>query len=352
MNNIRRLLQAAKWHLLASAFLRQWHRSRSQNTKATDHDVVFVTPPRKAKGWILEAICREIGGRLPGATVAYAHFEDALPPAQRYFHSHYMYFAGSLSLGRGAPPGRHYVFATHLEPDKHRINDHVLARLLDRSDGVICMNTKLRDQLQTLGVTASKLSVVVGAADSSLYRPRIRTSSGKVGFCSAFYTRKSPELVLQIVKSMPHRQFLLVGHGWRQWDAFPQLLGLPNFEYVEAEYKDYPGLYAQMSVFVSVSQVEGGPIPLLESMMSNVVPVVSRTGFAPDVITHGHNGYLFDTHATVRDICSLIDQAYKLMSNVSATVQHCDWSTYAESMAQVMAIPLLPSRAGLLTANP
>lgn len=352
MKQISSLMQAAKWRLLTTPLLRRLHAARPATPVATQRDLVFVTPPRKARGWILEAICREIGSRLVGAKTEQVHFEEPLPPAQRYFHSHYMYFVGCLTLGNGAPQGKHYVFATHLEPDKHRIDDKVLARLLDRSDGVICMNTALRDTLLSLGVSASKLSVVVGAADKTVYTPHARSADGKVGFCSAFYARKSPELVFDIVRAMPRRSFMLIGHGWHQWSRFSELLALPNFEYVEADYRDYPALYRQMSVFVSVSQIEGGPIPLLESMMCNVVPVVSRTGFAPDVIRHGENGFIFDTSAPLEHICSLIDEAYGLQADVSATVQHCDWLPYSHAMANVMAIPSAgPDRVAMPANN-
>ena len=54
----------------------------------------------------------------------------------------------------------------------------------------------------------------------------------------------------------------------------------------------YPDLYSKMDVFVSPSILEGGPVPILESMMSNCVPVASKTGFCPDIINHGQNGFL------------------------------------------------------------
>jgi glycosyltransferase involved in cell wall biosynthesis len=292
-------------------------------------DIVFVLPPASAQGWILDAICREIGARLSGWTVGYCRDGEPLPPARRYFFSHYMYFVGALAKSWRMHRAANHVYATHLEPDKHRIDDAALARMLACSDGVVCMNRALADTLETLGVPTRKLHVAVGAADSTTYRPHPRTPDGDIGLSSAYYERKSPDLVLEIAKRLPHRRVVLLGKGWHSYPRFGELAALPNFSYIEAGYDEYPAHYARMSVFVSASRLEGGPIPLLEAMMSNAVPVASRTGFAPDIIEHGRNGFLFDIGAPADQVCALIEQAYALAGDISATVQHCDWNGFA-----------------------
>jgi glycosyltransferase involved in cell wall biosynthesis len=137
---------------------------------------------------------------------------------------------------------------------------------------------------------------------------------------------------------MPHRDFLLIGRGWQAYDRFPELSALPNFQYSEAPYDAYPELYAQMDVFVSPARLEGGPIPLVEAMMSNAVPVASRTGFAPDLIRHGENGFLFDTEAPTAVICDLIEKAYSLQGDIRATALHCSWDNFAQGIQDRMAI--------------
>ena len=89
-----------------------------------------------------------------------------------------------------------------------------------------------------------------------------------------------------------------------------------------------------MDVFVSVSKLEGGPIPLIESMMCNIVPVASRTGFAPDIIRNDENGYLFDIDSEVGDICKLIDKAMHFPSDIdiSSSVENFCWSKFAKKI--------------------
>ena len=78
-----------------------------------------------------------------------------------------------------------------------------------------------------------------------------------------------------------------------------------------------------------MSVLEGGPIPLLETMMSNAVPVASRTGFAQDLITDGHNGFTFDVDAPVDVVCGLIEKAFALKKDIRETVLQYSWENFA-----------------------
>ena len=324
---------------LVQRFLR-WlgRRLPGAGRTAPSIEVVFVTAPLHAQGWILDAICREIAQRLPNTVVRMCPAGTELPLARRYFFSHYMYYIQALSPLSPVYRGRSFVFATHLEPSKHGIDNHTLARLLDGSDGIICMNLALSRELAALGVAPDRLNVEVGAADPRLYQPHTRQPDGKVGFCSAFYERKSPDLILEIVRRLPHRKFVLLGRSWQKYKRFTELLSLPNFEYVEANYTDYPRYYAQMSVFVSASDLEGGPIPLLEAMMSNAVPVASTTGFAPDIIKHGRNGFLFPVGAAADTARPWIEEAFALRCDVHDTVRHCSWDDFATRVGARMGL--------------
>lgn len=325
--------------LLASpnfAKLQRWAARRKGVRTRMEYDLVLIAPPAKAQGWILDAICREIAERLPGIRTDVRKLGEPLPPAECYFFSHYMFFIASLRDLSSIHIARNYVFATHLEPEKHGVADELVARLVSRATRVICMNQHLSHTLADLGVPRDRMVTVLGAADRQAYLAHPRQHDGLVGFCSAFYPRKYPDLVIEIVRNMPHRRFVLLGRGWQVYPRFAELCALPNFEYVEPEYSEYPSYYARMSVFVSVSKKEGGPIPLIEAMMSNVVPVASRTGFAPDLIEHGNNGFLFPIDATVAQICSLVDKAFEIESDIRATVTQCDWQVYAAEMARVM----------------
>jgi glycosyltransferase involved in cell wall biosynthesis len=295
-------------------------------------DLVFVVPKQQS-GWILEAIAREIACRFRGTSGVHNRL-TGLPAAKAYFFVHYSSLPVAFKLNPALWHRKVFVWYTHPRDD-FGIGEEELLFVLGRSTRIFCTCTAFVSLLRGKGISAERLSCVLGGADPSLFLPHKRRS-GKVGFSTAFYARKAPERILEIVRRMPHRRFLLVGRGWQQYERFEELSALLNFEYVEAAYQDYPALYEQMDVFVSPALLEGGPIPLIEAMMANVVPVASRTGFAPDLIRHGENGYLFDTDAPTELVCDLIERAFLLEADIRSTVLDYSWDRFAENVLSLM----------------
>jgi len=207
-----------------------------------------------------------------------------------------------------------------------------VAKLLiafDRATTVIFACESNRQVWLDRGLPEEKTAVVLGAADAELFRYHERTGQGVVGLSSAFYERKNPEVLLDVIRALPHRQFVLLGRNWNQFALFEEMRALPNFTYLTAPYRDYGKIYSTFDVFLSISRLEGGPIPLVEAMMSNAVPVASRTGFAPELIRHGENGFLFDTDASADEIAELIESAYDLTGNIRDSVEQLTWENFS-----------------------
>lgn len=299
-------------------------------TRTPKTDVVFVVPEEQ-RGWILEGIAKEIARRFPG-TYRFHHSLRSLPDAKAYFFAHYSSIAYAYKLNPHLWRRKVFVWYTHPRDD-FAISEREMYYILKQVTLTFCTCSSFAKLLHEKGVTQAVC--VLGGADPKLFVPRTR-GGGKIGFCTAFYARKRPDRVLEIVRRMPHRQFLLLGRHWDQYEKFAELRDMPNFEYVETSYDQYPGLYRQMDVFVSPSSLEGGPVPLIEAMMSNVVPVASKTGFAPDVIRHGKNGFLFETDAPVEIVCELIDRAIAHSGDVRATVLDCSWDAFSAKIVELM----------------
>ncbi|MDX1668876.1 MAG: hypothetical protein R3194_05635, partial [Limnobacter sp.] len=141
-------------------------------------DIVFVMPHSTTKGWILNAICREVAERCKGLNVALVHVDQPLPLAKAYFFSHYMFYRESLASLGAFRLGQSYLFATHLESEKHGVSDQEISRLINLVDGTFCMNKALRNHLANAGANESKMHVLVGAADSNTFLPHPRTKDG------------------------------------------------------------------------------------------------------------------------------------------------------------------------------
>ncbi|MBW4636253.1 MAG: glycosyltransferase [Iphinoe sp. HA4291-MV1] len=300
----------------------QWQNKSSPIDNSEQYDLVFVVLDL-AKGWILEAICREIATYFPGK-YCFHYSESSLPSSQAYFFAHYSFLPICLKLNPSIWGSKRLVWHTHPRSDLG-ISDDELIYALNKASKVICMCSQFARLLISQGVNSQKVTYVLGAADPEIFQPHQR-ENGTVGFCTAFYYRKEPERIFNIIKMMPHRKFILLGKGWEDYQKFPEMKAFPNFSYLEAPYSDYPKYYALMDVFVSPAKLEGGPIPLVEAMMCNVVPVASKTGFAPDLIIHGKNGFLFDVDSSAEEICQLIDKAFEVKTDVRKTVEHLNWN--------------------------
>lgn len=296
-----------------------------------EYDLVFViyAPNR---GWILEAISREIAAYFPGKYHFHYSLEN-LPPAKAYFFAHYSLFPDALDKNPHLKTAKSLIWYTH--PKDIGVSNEKLIAALNQATYVICTCSEFERLLISQGLNQQKATHILGGADPEIFQPHVR-SMDTVGFCSAYYPRKSPDKIFQIIKAMPHRQFILIGRNWNEYERFSELSQLPNLSYVEIPYAEYPNYYAQMDVFVSVAQLEGGPIPLIESMMCNVVPVASRTGFAPDIIKDGENGFLFNVDAPVEEICELIEKAFLIQSDIRATVEHLSWKNFSLAVQNLL----------------
>ena len=96
-------------------------------------------------------------------------------------------------------------------------------------------------------------------------------------------------MIFNLVKHIPERPFYLIGRYWNRYEKFDELMSLPTLPILITEIMHYPDLYNKIDILY-FSSLEGGPVPILEAMLSNCFPIVSNTGFGPDVVTHGENG--------------------------------------------------------------
>ena len=312
------------------------------------NDWLFVTP-KDSKGWILDAICREIGSRLTGSwDVVYN--PKILPEAGTYFFSHYWNYLDHLKRNPHIRNGRTLVWYTHPREIPYTLEEQLEGY---RQAGQILFTcSEYRDLWMERGLPEERGVVTLGGADQAMFKGHARSGDGVVGLSSSFYERKNPDALLEIVRALPHRRFTLIGRKWDEYVRFSELIDLQNFTYVEAAYQDYPRHYATFDVFLSLAMLEGGPIPVLEAMMENVVPVASRTGFCPDLIRHGENGYLFDVGSPAAQIAPLIEAAFALHGDIRETVMPYSWDQFAAQIHKLgQPIPIAVAGATAVVAS-
>jgi len=326
-------------------------------------DFVFVIHV-SSRGWILEKICRAIADASLGSYhFIYSERNDVItsqiPRARCYFFAHYGIFAQALARHPELHAAQLFVWFTH--PDFSRgIGPEEMVFALRHAERIFTANAAHARLLGALGVERARVETVYGGADPVVFRSKQR-GAGKVGFVGAYYERKAPDTILGIVQAMPNAEFLLLGPDassvenqgllWSNYPRVRELRALPNLEIVETRYENYPAHFARIDVYVSVATLEGGPIPLVEALMSNAMPVVTRTGFAEELVTDGVNGHLLPVGTSVDEAVAAIRLALAdVESDVGSAAAALSWQAFGLRIAEAMR-GALPSPF-LLTDRP
>jgi glycosyltransferase involved in cell wall biosynthesis len=285
------------------------------------------------KHWVLDRIAKEIGGRY-GSDVSYCYDISNIPVADSYFVTHYSLLP---AVFRKVNPAFKKVicFFTHESVPIASLKD-----VMNLCYAVVTENKVEWEHLIEAGIKSNILHTVIECADNKKFRPHSRTGNGKVLISSAYYPRKNPRLLLEVIQSLPEVQFKIIGKDWRI-----VFTSFKNVEYLESlDYEKYQEEYEKCDVFLSCATLEGGgPGGLIEAMHSNLVPVVSDTGNAREYIIDRYNGFIFPVDAKAETVAELIKMAYKTQlqeslpyNDIWQTVQHYNWDTYAEQMKEII----------------
>jgi glycosyltransferase involved in cell wall biosynthesis len=87
---------------------------------------------------------------------------------------------------------------------------------------------------------------------------------------------------------------------------------------------------SRATLFLSLSKLEGGPIPLIESMRMGVIPVATDTGFARDIIATGKNGVVIPNPPTAAQVHQAILEAIDLKGSPQDSVKHLTWDRLSD----------------------
>lgn len=128
------------------------------------------------------------------------------------------------------------------------------------------------------------------------------------------------EAMIRVLPRRPDWSVVLVGQTTEEYKSFERQLrakigkaGLEDRFHFTGFLKDphdIPGWYRSLSVVVCPSRVEGYGLPCLEAMASGCPVVATRTGYWPELITEGEDGYLVpckDTEALTEAIMKITE---------------------------------------------
>ena len=132
--------------------------------------------------------------------------------------------------------------------------------------------------------TSTRCTVLTGAVNPIRFTPPSEFGED-IAWIGSPSPRKRPELLLEVARKLPNSRFRLIGPNWRKSAYWRSVSESANIDYVELDgaitSRDLDGC----SILLTTSEVEGGPMPLLEGVASGLFPITTNVGFAKDVLT-------------------------------------------------------------------
>lgn len=287
--------------------------------------------------WILGNWIREVNLRYPKSTrlhwtasvFAAKHFWEKLvkfplPKHCAYFFSYPSIFESYLKSKPKEYRYRSIVNYTHNMDELGDLSHQV--SILNQAYSVHFNCSSNAEALVGAGLDPEKVRLVLGAVDADCkLQVGIQREAKTVLLASRFSERKGVGILPEVVELLPEWKFIILGRGWENFLNEEGLRSRPNIEYHFFNKETRNIAMSRAQVFLSLSKLEGGPIPLIESMAMGVIPVATDTGFARDVILHGKNGLVIPNPPSPDQVRDAVNEAVNLAGSPQDSVKHLTW---------------------------
>lgn len=147
----------------------------------------------------------------------------------------------------------------------------------------------------------------------------IPTSAPVLLTLGRFCPEKAPETMLDIFHRVhavnPDARYLIAGTamtGEGEMGAMVRERGLEKAVHLLGVQSDVSALLSCADIFLLPSRIEGFPNAVMEAMAARLPVVVSKVGGIPDLVRHGQDGFLHETHdvdGMSQSVLDLMDDA-------------------------------------------
>jgi glycosyltransferase involved in cell wall biosynthesis len=195
---------------------------------------------------------------------------------------------------------------------KLRVYSGLERRCLRSYAKVMCVSEALRTQCISSGVPADHCVVIPNGVDLARYVRTISLADAKrrlgfspdrllVGCVARLAPEKNLALLVTAIDELISRgvkcDLVIAGEGPERGRLESLIRSRAHFchLHVLGHRSDVVALYQAMDIFVLPSLREGLPLALLEAMSCGVPVVASHVGGVPQLVSHGTNGFLFES---------------------------------------------------------
>jgi glycosyltransferase involved in cell wall biosynthesis len=261
-----------------------------------------------------------------------------IPTARAYFFSYPTIFRFYLEKYPQKFSNNSLVLYPHNEPEMGNLKEQV--RLLNQSYKVYFYCKQDSENLLSLGLDQNKIVIANCAVDNDcILDDKVIRDQKTIVLASKFGPRKGAALLPDILQRLQDWNFILMGRGWDEFLMQNKLLRLSNLDYVKFNKPNRAKFFSKAKIFLSLSKLEGGPVPLIESMSLGVIPISTNTGFAPEFIRDGVNGFLLPIYPSAELVESRIRTVDDLTENPEVSVSHLTWDRIARiTLTDLMSI--------------
>jgi glycosyltransferase involved in cell wall biosynthesis len=197
-------------------------------------------------------------------------------------------------------------------------------RLIARSDRLILLCEKSREEALTEGFSSEQLVYIPNGVDTAYFKPvpEARTKNNNIIFIGRLDCLKGVDTLLQALRKLKDAgvpaQLDIIGDGPERsgLELLARQLGITSAVIFHGAVHGVAPYLQRSSLFVLPSLSEGMPNVVLEAMACGLPVVATRVGGIVDIITDGENGLLVDAQHP--------DQLYEAMKRLLTDRQLAD----------------------------
>ena len=131
-------------------------------------------------------------------------------------------------------------------------------------------------------------------------------SGDKIVWVGTYSPRKNPEYFLKFVSENLDLNFKIIGKDWPV--HVRSKMNMRNLEYLEISGPLSSSDFDNCDIYLCTSGIEGGPMPLLESIAAGLNPITTDVGFAQDLFEYFRisKEYIYKDFDDVRNLIEKI----------------------------------------------